>query len=136
MGAIERAGKQELAWNGKPARNTEEEITEILAPMFTLFPSTNADENTFAIYVRMLRDVEVHSLAAAVLKAMNSCKFLPTIADIREQLESRAPGPRSDVDPARRKPVPQRMFRLDDDEDRRLRLERLRQTKGWDKHYA
>src|SRR4051812_34193980 len=112
MDAIERAGKQELTWNGKPVRNTEEEVTVILAPMFVLFPNTNADDSTFEVYVRMLRDIDPQLLADAVLKAMNTCKFLPTVADIREHLETRAPGPRSDVDPKKLKPVPTKMFRL------------------------
>lgn len=136
MGAIEKVGKQELAWNGKPVRNSEEEVTVILAPMFALFPQTNADDKTFELYVRMLRDVDPGVLADAVLKAMNACKFLPTVAEIRECMELRTPGPRSDVDPSTLPPVPQKFFRLDPDEDRRQRLERLRQTKNWDKYYA
>ncbi len=135
MSAIEKAGKQELAWNGKPVRNSEEEVTVILAPMFALFPQTNADKNTFALYVKMLRDVDPQVLSVAVLKAMNCCKFLPTVAEIREQMESRAPGPRNDVNPDKLPPVPPKMFRLQPDEDRAQRMERLRQTKHWDKHY-
>lgn len=136
MGAIEKASKQELAWNGKPARSTEEEITVILAPMFAAFPNTNADDATFEIYVRMLRDVDPQTLSAAVLKAMNSCKFLPTLSEIREQIEHRAPGPSSNVDPAQLKPVPQRMFRLDPEEDRRQRMAQLRRTQKWDRYYS
>lgn len=135
MEAIEKAGKQELAWNRKPVRNTEEEVTVILAPMFAAFPNTGADDKTFEVYVHMLRDVDPQTLASAVLKAMNSCKFLPTVAEIREQIESRAPGPQSNVDPAKLKPVPHHMFRLDPAEDRRQRLERLRQTKNWSRYY-
>jgi hypothetical protein len=131
MSAIERAGTQELAWNGKPVRNSEEEVTVILAPMFALFPQTNADKNTFAVYVRMLRDIDPQVLSSAVLKAMNCCKFLPTVAEIREQIPTRAPGPASPVDPATLKDIPLRMFRLPDDEDKRQRMEQLRRTRGW-----
>jgi len=133
---IVRSEKQELAWNNKPVRSTDEQIVTILGPMFALFPQTKADKNTVAVYVMMLRDVDPQTLAAAVLKAMNTCKFLPTVAEIREQLETRAPGPRSDVDPRQLKPVPSQMFRLDEDEDRRQRMARLAQTKGWGKFYA
>lgn len=133
MNAIEKAEKQGLAWNGKPVRNSEEEATTILTPMFAAFPNTNADDATFAIYVRMLRDVDPQTLAAAVLKAMNSCKFLPTVAEIREQIEQRPPGPHSEVE---RKPIPQRFFRLPDDEDKRQRMERLKQTQKWDRYYS
>lgn len=136
MNEIVKSGKQELAWNNKPVRSTDEEIVICLAPMFALFPQTKADKSTVAAYVMMLRDIAPDKLAAAVLKAMGTCKFLPTVAEIREQLELKAPGPRNDVDPRTLKPVPPTMFRLDPDEDRRQRLERLRQTKHWDKYYA
>lgn len=136
MDNIEKIGKQELAWNGRRVRSTDDEIIRILAPMFTLFPQTKADKNTVGIYVMMLRDVAPDVLANAVLKAMNTCKFLPTVAEIREQIDSRAPGPRSDVDPAELPSIPNKMFRLDPEEDKRQRLERLRMTKGWSRYYA
>jgi len=136
MNEIDRYEKQELAWNNKPVRSTDEQIVTILGPMFALFPQTKADKNTVAVYVMMLRDLDPQTLAAAVLKAMNTCKFLPTVAEIREQLETRSPGPRSDVDPRQLKPVPSQMFRLDEDEDRRQRMARLAQTKGWGKFYS
>lgn len=136
MNEITKADKQELAWNNKPVRSTDEEIVICLAPMFALFPQTKADKSTVAAYVMMLRDIAPDKLAAAVLKAMGVCKFLPTVAEIREQLEAQVPGPRNDVDPAKLKAIPTEMFRLDPDEDRRQRLERLRQTKGWSRYYA
>lgn len=136
MNEIEKAGKQELAWNGKPVRSTEAEITVILAPMFALFPNTSADGNTFGVYVQMLRDVDPETLSHAVLNAMNSCKFLPTVAEIREFIPRRGAGPHSHADPTTLPDVPAKMFRLPEDEDRRQRLERLRQTKDWGKYYA
>lgn len=136
MDSIEKVQKQELAWNGRRVRSTDDEIIRILAPMFALFPQTKADKNTVAVYVMMLRDVAPETLASAVLRAMNTCKFLPTVAEIREQIEARTPGPRNDADPSMLPDIPSKMFRLDDDEDRRQRLERLRQTKGFDKYYA
>lgn len=137
MEEIEKAGKQELAWNGKRVRSTDEEIITILAPMFALFPQTKADKSTVAVYVMMLRDLDPQVLAAAVLKAMNTCKFLPTVAEIREQIDSRPPGPRSESSeslPLR--PTPQRMFRLDPEEDRRQRMAQLRRTAKWDRYYG
>lgn len=136
MNEIAKSDKQELAWNGKQVRSTDEQIIICLAPMFALFPQTKADKATVASYVLMLRDIEPQALAAAVLKAMGVCKFLPTVAEIREQLETREPGPRNDIDPRTLKPVPIRMHRLPDDEDRQQRLARLRQTKNWDKYYS
>ena len=135
MNAIEKVNQQELAWNGKPVRSTEEELTAILTPMFAMFPNTNADAATFAGYVKMLRDLDPHTLGDAVAKAINTCKFLPTVAEIREQIEARPPGPRSEVQPEQRRAIPVKMFHLDPDEDRRQRLERLRQTKDWARYY-
>lgn len=136
MDTIEKVEKKELAWDGKPVRNTKEEVTVILAPMFALFPQSNADRDLFAIYVRMLRNVDPQTLADAVLKAMNTCKFLPTVAEIREQIPQREPGPRSEVDIDKLPPVPDKMFRLDPEEDKRQRMERLRLTQKWGNRYA
>jgi hypothetical protein len=88
-----------------------------------------------ANYVRKLRHLDPQTLATAVDKAEDKCKFLPTVADILEQIETRAPGPRSDVDPAKLKPVPTQFFRLPDDEDKAQRMERLRMTRNWGKYY-
>lgn len=136
MDAIEKAKQQGLAWNNKPIRSTDEEITVILTPMFAMFPNTGADKNTFAAYVKMLRDLDPDTLSKAVLKAMNTCKFLPTVAEIRELIEQRAPGPRNDVDPATLPPIPTKMFRLPEDEDRRERMAQLRRTKDWGRFYG
>ncbi len=135
MDEIIKSEAQQLAWNGKPVRSTDEQILVCLAPMFALFPQTKADKNTVAAYVMMLRDIEPQVLSAAIFKAMNACKFLPTVAEIREQLGIQMPGPRNDVDPRTLPPVPHKMFRLPDEEDRQQRLERLRQTRKWDKLY-
>ncbi len=136
MNEIVKGGKQELAWNKKPVRSTDEQIVICLAPMFALFPQTKADKDTVSVYVMMLRDIEPQALASAVLKAMGVCKFLPTVAEIREQLEVQTPGPRNDVDPRKLKPIPTEMFRLDPEEDRRQRMAQLRRTEKWGKLYS
>lgn len=138
MNEIEKVNRQELAWNGKRVQGSDEEIVEILAPMFASFPQTKADKNTVDNYVMMLRDIAPAVLAAAVLKVKATCKFFPTIAEIREQAEGdqRAPGPRNDVDPTTLKPIPGKMFRLDPEEDKRQRLARLRMTSRWGGHDA
>ena len=43
----------------------------------------------------------------------------------------RIPGPRSEIDWSKRKPVPQNMYHLDPEEDKRQRMARLARTKGW-----
>lgn len=138
MNEIEKVCKQELAWNGKRIKSSDEEIVRILAPVFASFPQTKADKNTVDNYVMMLRDIAPDVLADAVLRVKATCKFFPTIAEIREQAEGskREPGPRNDVDPSTLPDIPTKFFRLPDDEDRRQRLERLRQTKNWDKYYV
>ncbi len=136
MNEIEQYGKQELAWNGQRVKATDEEISRILGPMFVMFSQVKVTNEMIAVYVMMLRDVEKNRLADAVLKAMNTCKFLPTVADIREQLEARIPGPSNDADPRKLRPVPTKMFRLDDDEDKRQRMAQLRRTDKWSKYYA
>ncbi len=136
MNEIEKSAGTELAWNGKPVRSTDEQIIICLTPMFALFPQTKADKNTVAAYLMMLRDIEPQVLATAVLGAMGVCKFLPTVAEIREQIETRAPGPASHVDPRTLPDIPAKMFRLDPDEDRRQRMAQLRRTKDWGKYYA
>lgn len=137
MNQIEKVERQELAWNGKRVQSCDEEIVRILAPMFSSFPQTKADRNTVDNYVQMLRDIAPDVLADAVLKVKATCKFLPTIAEIREQAEGekRAPGPRSDVDPKTLPNIPTTFFRLPEDEDKRQRMERLRMTRGWAKYY-
>jgi hypothetical protein len=131
MNEIDKYQKNELTWDGKPVRNTEDEVVAILAPMFAMFAAAKADGNTVDAYVMMLRNVDPAVLRPAVLKAMNTCKFLPTVADIREHIEATVlPGPSSHVDPKQMKPVPQKMFRLSDEEDRRERMARLRRSAG------
>jgi hypothetical protein len=131
MDELKIAEKQELAWNGRSVKATEEQIVEIIGPMFALFGGSKSSKEMVAAYVKMLRDVDPDKLADAVLGAMNSCKFLPTVADIREQLESRSPGPRSDVDPHTLPNIPTKMYRADPEEDYRQRMAQLRRTKNW-----
>ena len=131
MDEIEKVTSIERAWNGKRVQSTDEQIFAILTPMFAMFPQTKADKHTVSMYVMMLRDIAPDVLEAAVLKAIASCKFLPSVAEIREQIETRIPGPSSEIDWSKRKPVPQNMYHLDPEEDKRQRMARLARTKGW-----
>lgn len=131
MSEIIKYQEPERAWNGKPVRATDEQIILILRPMFAMYPQAKVNEDMSDMYVKLLRDLDPITLADAVLKAMTTCKFLPTVAEIREHIEQRTPGPRSEVDLSSRRLPPAKMHRLDPDEDKRQRMERLRQTKGW-----
>lgn len=75
------------AWNGQPVRNTFDEVAAILRPMLALYPQTPVEAETLAVYIDMLRDIEPDRLAESVRQCMSECKWLPTVADIRERYE-------------------------------------------------
>ncbi len=130
----------EYTAGGKRIRASRDDVVRALAPMFAFFPNLEMKEETFNVYYMTLCILAPDKLAAAVVAACEAHKYptqLITVAAIREAYddEQRTPGPRNDVDLLALKPVPTRMFRLDSDEDRQQRLERLRMTKNWDKHY-
>jgi hypothetical protein len=133
MNEIDKYQKQELTWDNKPVRNTEDEVVAILAPMFAMFAATKVDGNTVDAYVMMLRNVDPAVLRPAVLKAMDTCKFLPTVAEIREYIAANVlPGPNASTPKAQmEKPIPQKMFRLDPEEDKKQRMAQLKRTRGW-----
>jgi hypothetical protein len=133
MNEIDKHQKQELTWDNKPVRNTVEEVVTILAPMFAMFSTSKVDDNTVDAYVMMLRNVDPDVLRPAVLQAMNTCKFLPTVAEIREYIAANVlPGPNASTPKAQmEKPIPQKMFRLPDEEDKKQRMARLKRTRGW-----
>lgn len=131
----------ERTFEGKRVRTSKAQLSKALAPIFATFPGIEMLDATFNAYHMMLADLDPDRLAAAVIQACQAHKYptqLITVAAIRECYEqkSEAPGPRNDVDPSLLPDAPRKMFRLDDDEDRRQRLERLRQTRNWGKYYA
>lgn len=128
-------------WDNKPVRTSKEELLKALAPMFVAFPGLEMSDETFNAYHMMLADLDPDKLAAAVVQACQAHEYpthLITVAAIRKCYEENrhAPGPRTDVDPTTLRPVPQRMFRLDPEEDRRQRMNQLRRTEKWNKYYA
>lgn len=128
-------------WDDKPVRTSKEQLLAALAPMFLAFPGLEMSDETFNAYYMMLSDLNPDKLVRAVLLACRAHEYptqLVTVAAIRKAYEGerREPGPRNDVDPHTLPDIPQKMFRLDPEEDRRQRLERLRQTRKWDKYYA
>lgn len=52
------------------------------------FPSSKADAETITLYLAALDDLTYAQIKAGVLKCMNTAKFFPTIAEIREAAES------------------------------------------------
>lgn len=141
MNEIEKVEKQELAWNGRSIRLSKEELSLALAPIFATFPGLEMAADTFNAYYMMLCDLDPNKLVAAVIQTCQAHKYptqLVTIAAIREAYDSnrRPPGPWSDIDPHDLPDIPTKMFRLDPDEDKRQRMERLRMTRHWDKYYS
>lgn len=49
------------------------------------YPNNKATEATIANYVRLLQDIPLADLQTSIDQCMATCKFLPTIAEIREQ---------------------------------------------------
>lgn len=128
------------AWNGKRVQLSKEQLFMALGPMFAAFPGLEMSDETFNAYYLMLCDLAPERLAMAVISACQTHKFptqLITIAAIREAYdgEKREPGPRSDIPIESLPNVPQKFFRLPDDEDRRQRMAQLHRTRGWDKYY-
>lgn len=132
---IEKHTTAPLAFNGRKAKSTDEQITMALSPIPVEFPHLQVTDEWLKNRQLMLRDIDPDVLARAVLDALaGAIDFPPTVGAIRKAAgvdEKREPGPSSDADLTKLKPVPMKMFRLDPDEDRRQRQERLRQTKGW-----
>lgn len=52
------------------------------------FPSSKADAETFTLYITALDDLTFPQIKAGIIKCMNTSKFFPTIAEIRESAES------------------------------------------------
>ena len=58
----------------------------ILKQLFSAFPNTQVSEATVAVYLRLLRDIQPDDLQVAVDQAIATCKFMPTVAELRDTL--------------------------------------------------
>jgi hypothetical protein len=56
----------------------------VLKQLFSAYPNTQVEEGTVAIYIRLLGDIPVEELQAVVDQCIADCKFLPTVAEVRE----------------------------------------------------
>lgn len=57
----------------------------ILKQLFVGFPSTEISEATVAVYLRLLADIPPAELQVIVDQCLVECKFLPTVAELRER---------------------------------------------------
>lgn len=61
------------------------DIISVLAQLFSAYAHAKVPIETQAVYVRLLRDIPIAELQAVVDQAIAECKFLPTVAEIRER---------------------------------------------------
>lgn len=119
-------------------RSTPEQVAIILAPLFALF---GVEEKAIQrIYVERLIDIAPDALQAAVDKAIDSCKFRPTVAELREFAQGQSePGPRNDLTQeqiAARRDVSNMRLWQDPEDTPSGRRERLRRTEKWGNRYG
>lgn len=60
-------------------------ITPIIRQLFSTYPNTQVTVQTVAQYDRLLSDIPPDELQTVVDQAIAECKFLPTIAELRER---------------------------------------------------
>lgn len=62
-----------------------EEIGFVLGQLFSAYAHAKIDEGLSAVYIRLLADIPPGDLQATVDQCIAECKFLPTVAEIRER---------------------------------------------------
>lgn len=70
------------------------EAAEIVHMLMKAYPASKADDGTSRIYETMLVDLDANRAMAAIKRLLSTCKFLPTIAEIREAAAAQTAGPR------------------------------------------
>lgn len=63
------------------------QISEMIGAMATLFPNAEISTTVNRSYVKMLKDIPLPVLTAAIDQSIAECRFLPTVADIRERAD-------------------------------------------------
>ena len=63
--------------------STERRLS-IMKQLFMTYPNVSAGAETIAMYLRLTGDIPEDALQVAIDQCISSCKFLPTIAEIRE----------------------------------------------------
>lgn len=59
--------------------------SSILRQLFSAYPNSQATVETIAVYDRLLGDISPADLQTVVDQAVAECKFLPTVAELRER---------------------------------------------------
>lgn len=63
---------------------TPAQVAKLVAVLLSAYPHVRTNEGTSMAYERMLADLDHGAAQAAIERLLSSCKFLPTIAEIRE----------------------------------------------------
>lgn len=63
---------------------TEKEIQKALLVLSAAYPRFDLPDETVSIYCRLLVDLDFDTLKAATLQCATTCKFFPTVAEIRD----------------------------------------------------
>lgn len=61
------------------------DISFVLKQLFAAYPSNKVNEGTVAIYFRLLSDIPPGDLQIVVDQCIATCKYLPTVAEIRDE---------------------------------------------------
>lgn len=59
-------------------------IGPILKQLFAAYPNAQVAPETVAVYLRLLADIAPEDLQVVVDQAIATCKFLPTVAELRD----------------------------------------------------
>ena len=62
-----------------------DEMEFVLSQLFSAYANAKIDEGTVAVYMRLLSDIPPTELQTVVDQCIAECKFLPTVAEIRER---------------------------------------------------
>lgn len=62
-----------------------DQLEFILGQLFSAYANAKIDEGTVAVYTRLLADIPPADLQTVVDQCLSECKFLPTIAEIRDR---------------------------------------------------
>ena len=65
----------------------QKEIIKILCGFRPAFPNSKVDSDTMLIYAYALLDMDTGVLYAAMTKILHTCKFFPSVAEIRATAE-------------------------------------------------
>ena len=65
-----------------------DEMEFVLSQLFSAYVHAKVDDGTVAIYARLLSDIPPCDLQTVVDQAIAECRFLPTVAELRERFHA------------------------------------------------